>query len=123
MIGKTTLDIGNPRKGPIPSQLQFSCHQSVLRVDGVILAEGAIGGAASRLELAHRGIAHLIAAVCRLCLGFNRRGRGSRLDHLQERCALDGIADAQAAEDDTTRLAVIEEATPGIARMSCLAPM
>jgi hypothetical protein len=102
-------------EGPVPSQLQFSRHQSVLRVSSVILAESAIGSVAGRLKLPRQGVTHLVAAMGSLCFGLFRRGDRSRLDHPQE-SVLDGIVNAQSAKGDTTGLAVIKQTAPaGIA--------
>ncbi len=80
------------------------------------MPEGSIGAVVCRLEIAHQGVTHLIAATGRLRLGFSRRGDCSRLDHPQER-VLDSIVDAQAAKGDAAWLAIVQETSPaGIAR-------
>ena len=107
MICKTAFDICNPDKGPVPSQLQFLRHQPVLRVGSIILAEGAIGCVASRLDLSRQNVTNLIAAMDSLCFCLFRSSDRSGLDHPQE-SVLDGIIDTQSPEGNASGLAIIE---------------
>ena len=119
MLGDALLDLGHARERAVPARLQLARHEAVLGIGGVVLAEGPIGGVARRLEVARQGLARLVAPRGRLRLGRQRRlHRGWLHDGEQRR--LDGVIDAQAAEGDAVRLAVVEPpADAGVARDLC----
>lgn len=111
-----------PGEGAVPSRLQFRRHEPVLGIGGIILAEGAVGAVAGRFEIARERFANLIATTGGLRLSLGGRSDGARLDHPQQ-LFLDGVVDPQAAEGDTARLAIVEQATPaGIAGDVMLGP-
>ena len=88
---------------------QFRRDKPVLGIGGVILPEGPIGGVARSLEITHQRVADLVAAIGRLRLGLDGRCDRARLDDAQKRF-LDGVVDAQAAEGDAARFAIVEPA-------------
>ena len=123
MAGDLTLDLADASESLVPSHLQFRRHQPVLGIGRVILPECPVGGVASRLQIALEGVADLIAAIGLLRFGLGGSGNGSRLDD-PEKCLLDGVVDAQAAEGDAAWLAIVEQAAPaGIARNVMLVPV
>ncbi len=116
MRGDPALDFINMCEGAVPSYLQLRCDQTVRRVGGVILPEDPIGGVPGGLQIAAEGVPDLVATTNCLRLRFGGGRNCARLDDTQQRF-LNRIVDAQFAEGDATRLAIIEQTPPtGIAR-------
>ena len=82
MRGDPLFDPGHAGECAIPAGLQLAGDEAVLGIGCVILAEGAVGGVARRLEVAH-GLARLVAPHRRLRLGRSRRLRRGGLNHGQ----------------------------------------
>ena len=66
-------------KRAVPARLQLARHEAVLGIGGVVLPEGPVGRVARRLEVAHHGLARLVAPRARLRLGRPRRLHRGRL--------------------------------------------
>ena len=93
MLDDAPLDLGHARQRPVPARLQLARHEAILRIGGVVLAEGPIGGVARRLEIAGQGLPRLVAPRRGLRLGRQRGSRGGGLDDGQQ-CRLHGVIDA-----------------------------
>jgi len=52
MSGDLAFDLRKTCERFVPARLQFTCHETICRVGGVILPEGAIGRIACGLEIA-----------------------------------------------------------------------
>ena len=74
MSGNLALDLRHMRQRLVPARFQFASDQSVGRIGGIVLAEGAIGGIARRLEIAVERLAHLIPPLA----GFSARQQPRR---------------------------------------------
>ena len=57
------LDFGDARERLVPARLEFSRHQPVGGIGGVILAERPIGRVARRFEIAQQSFADVVAPV------------------------------------------------------------
>src|SRR6202022_4721832 len=75
------------------------------------LPEGPVGGIARRFEVATERIAHLIPPFPGFLGGSGCRGDSARTDDAKQ-CFLDCIIDAQSAEADAVRAAIVH---PGAA--------
>ena len=104
------LDLGDATERGVPARFQFARHKAVGRVGGIVLAEGALGRIAGRLQVAQQRCPNLVLSVGGLRLGGHSRCDRSRLDDLKQGRG-DGVVDPQPAESDATRLAVVEPAT------------
>src|SRR4029450_6880274 len=80
-------------------------------VSGIVLPEGPVGGIARRFEVATESIAHLIPPFTRFLGGSGRSSDSARTDDAKQ-CFLDCIIDAQSAEGDAVRTAIVH---PGAA--------
>ena len=122
MAGDFRLDFGDAGERLVPAHLQFSGDQTVGRIGGVVLAEGAIRRIARRFEISSERFADMIAPLTRFRFGHDGRCDRSGLDDLEDR-RLDRVIDPQAAEGDATRLAIVEQASmTGVARDVVLHP-
>ena len=108
--GDLAFDLRDTRERLVPARFQFARHQTVDRIGGVILPEGAVGGIARCFEIALESIAHLIPPLDYVLLRGDGGGDGAGADNAQERI-LDGVIDTQSAEGDAARLAVVHPAT------------
>src|SRR5271166_6672468 len=116
MVGDLRLDFSDAGERLVPTRLQFTGDQTVGRIGGVVLAEGAIRRIARRLEIASERFADLITLLTQLRFGSNGRCDRSGLDDLQDR-RLDRVVDPQAAKRDAARLAIVEQTSmTGVAR-------
>ena len=104
MVSDLRLDFGDAGERLVPTRLQFTGDQTVDRIGGVVLAEGAIRRIACRFEIASERCADLITLLTQLRFGRNGRCDRSRLDDLEDR-RLDRVVDPQAAKRDAARLA------------------
>ena len=68
MAGDFRLDFGDAGERLVPAHLQFSGDQTVGRIGGVVLAEGAIRRIARRFEIASERFADMIAPLTSLPL-------------------------------------------------------
>src|SRR5919106_110343 len=110
------FDVADMREGAVPSHLQFRRNQPVFGIGGVILPESPVSGVAGSLQIAVESVPDLVAATGCLRLGLGGGSNRAGLDDTQE-CFLNRIVDAQPAEGDAARLAIVEQAPPaGIAR-------
>ena len=107
MAGDLRLDLGDAGERLVPTRLQFTGDQTVGRIGGVVLAEGAIRRIARRFEIASERFADLISLLTYFRFGRNGRRDRSGLDDLEDR-RLDRIIDPQAAKRDAARLAIVE---------------
>ena len=98
-------------RAPCSSALQARRHQPVRGVSGIVLPESPVGGIARRLEIATESIAHLIPPFAGLLRGSGCCGDSARADNAKQRL-LDCIIDAQSAEGDAVRAAIVH---PGAA--------
>ena len=107
---------GRPGQSAVPARLQLASDEAVLRIGGVVLPEGALGGIAGRLEVAHHGLTRVVPLDGGLRLRSLRRFHGGGLHHAQK-SGLDRVVDPQAAEGDAARLAIVAPtANTGVAR-------
>jgi hypothetical protein len=111
MRGKLALDLRHLAERPVPARFKLARHQPVRRVSGIELPEGPVGGIARRFEVATERIAHLIPPFPGFLGGRGCRGDRARTDDAKQ-CFLDGIIDAQSAEADAVRAAIVH---PGAA--------
>ena len=74
MGGNPRFDLANSRQRLIPPPFQFAGDQPVRRVYRVILAERAIGGSTSGLEIAAQRLAQLVAPFGFLGVGLHSCG-------------------------------------------------
>lgn len=93
------------RKCPAPPRAATS------RFCGAILPEGPISIVTGSLEIARQRVTNLITATGGLCLGLDDGRNCTRLDDRDEGL-LNPVIDAQSAEGDATRLAIVEQAAP-----------
>jgi transposase InsO family protein len=107
MVGDPTQGLGDAFECPVPSRLEFTGDQAVLRIGSIVLAEGAISGVLRRLEVANQRGAGLTLAHHRLRLGVASRLDRGRL-HDGEQRRLHEVVDAQAAERDAGRLTIVQ---------------
>jgi hypothetical protein len=110
MSGDLAFGLRDTHERLIPARLQFTRHQPVGRISGVILPEGAVRGIARRFEIALQGVAHLIPTLDHVFLRGDGGGDGAWADNGQERI-LDGVINAQAAKCNAAGLAVVHPAT------------
>ena len=61
--GDLRLDVGDATERRVPARLQFVRHEAVGGVGGVVLAPGAVGGVARRLEIAQERRTNLVLSV------------------------------------------------------------
>src|ERR1700676_3949520 len=116
MAGDLRLDLGDTGERLVPTRLQFTGDQTVGRIGGIVLAEGAIRRIARRFEIASERLANLIALLAYFRFCSNSRRDHSRLDDL-ENGRLDRVIDPQAAERDAARLTIVEQTSmTGVAR-------
>jgi hypothetical protein len=71
------LDLRHMRERLVPACLQFTCHQPVRRIGGIVLPKGAVGRVARRFEIAAERIAHLIPSLTRFLSRSCCRGDGA----------------------------------------------
>src|ERR1700738_1718830 len=79
MVGDLRLDFGDAGERLVPTRLQFTGDQTVGRIGGVVLAEGAIRRIARRFEIASERFADLITLLTQLRFGSNGRCDSSGL--------------------------------------------
>ena len=97
--GDFAFDLRHVRERLVPARLQFVGHQSVGRIGGVVLPEGAIGCKARRFKIAAKCFAHLIPPLVGLFLGGEGRRNSAGADHGEQRF-LNGVIDPQTAKGD-----------------------
>src|SRR5258706_15899970 len=95
---------------PVPARFKLARHQPVRGVSGIVLPEGPVGGIARRFEVATESIAHLIPPFPGFLGGSGCSGDSARTDDAKQ-CFLDCIIDAQSAEGDAVRAAIIHPGT------------
>ena len=78
-------------------------------VGGVILPEGAVSGVSRRFKIAVKGLARLVPSLSCLLGRSHRCSDCAGSDNAEERF-LDRVVDAQAAECDATRFAIVRPA-------------
>src|SRR5215207_7995061 len=111
MRGKLALHLRHVGKRPVPARFKLARHQSVGRVRGIVLPEGPVSGIARRFEVATESVSHLIPPLSGLLGGGGGSSDGPRADNAKQRF-LDRIIDAQSAEGDAVRTAIVH---PGAA--------
>src|SRR5258708_35219702 len=111
MRGKLALDLRHMDERPVPARFKLARHQPVCGVSGIELPEGSVGGIARRFEVATERIAHLIPPFPGFLGGSGCRGDSARTDDAKQ-CLLDCIIDAQSAEAEAVRAAILH---PGAA--------
>src|SRR3984957_15463690 len=111
MHGDLALDLRRVSERPVPARFKLARHQPVRGVSGIVLPEGPVGGIARRFEVATESIAHLIPPFPGFLGGSGCRSDSARTDDAKQ-CFLDGIIDAQSAEADAVRAAIVH---PGAA--------
>src|SRR6202048_98984 len=111
MRGKLALDLRHMDERPVPARFKLARHQPVCGVSGIELPEGPVGGIARRFEVATERIAHLIPPFPGFLGGSGCRGDSARTDDAKQ-CFLDCIIDAQSAEAEAERAAIVH---PGAA--------
>ncbi|WP_375784857.1 hypothetical protein ACE10Z_35130 [Bradyrhizobium sp. Pha-3] len=104
------LDLRYTRERLVPASLQFASNQPVGGISSVVLTEGAIGRIVRCFKVAQKCVAYLIAPLTGLPLDGDRGCDGAGPHHADKRF-LDGIVDAQAAEGDALRLAIVHPGT------------
>src|SRR5438445_2925725 len=116
MRGKFALDLRHMDERPVPARFKLARHQPVRGVSGIVLPEGPIDGIARRFEVATESIAHLILPFAGFLGGSGCSGDSTRTDDAKQ-CFLDCIIDAQSAEADAVRAAIVHPgAAAGVAR-------
>src|SRR5712664_3724314 len=111
MHGDPALDLRRVSERPVPARFQLTCHQPVRGVSGIVLPESPVGGIARRFEVPTESIAHLITPFSGSIGGSDCSGDSARTDDAKQ-CFLDCIIDAQSAEADAVRAAIVH---PGAA--------
>ena len=102
------LDFGKARERLVPACFEFSRHQPVGGIGGVILAERPICRISRRFEIAQQGVADLVAHARDFGFGGGRGGDRGGLHHARQGF-LNGGVNAQALKGDAARLARIEQ--------------
>lgn len=116
------LHLGDAFQRAVPAQFELSGHQTIGRIDRVILSASPICCVTGSLEIAKQGISNLVSVRGLRRIRLDGRGYCPGLDSLQE-FDLDGVVDAQSPEGDATGLAVVEVPSPaGITRDVVLRP-
>src|SRR5258708_20055978 len=120
MRGKFALDLRHMDERPVPARFKLARHQPVRGVSGIVLPEGSVGGIARRFEVATESIAHLIPPFPGFLGGSGCRSDSARTDDVKQ-CFLDCIIDAQSAEANAVRAAIVHpDAAAAIARVMVL---
>ena len=111
MRGKFAPDLRHMDERPVPARFKLARHQPVRGISGIVLPESPVGGIARRFEVATESIAHLITPFSGSIGGSDCSGDSARTDDAKQ-CFLDCIIDAQSAEGDAVRTAIVH---PGAA--------
>src|SRR4029077_10372677 len=111
MHGDLAFDLRRVSERPVPARFKLTRHQPVRGIGGIVLPESPVGGIARRFEVATESIAHLIAPFPGSLGRSGCSGDSARTDDAKQ-CFLDGIIDAQSAEGDAVRAAIVH---PGAA--------
>src|SRR3954447_13171069 len=108
MHSDLVLDLRRVSERSVPARFKLTRHQPVRWVSGIVLPESPVGGIARRFQIATESIAHLITPVPG---SLGSSGDSARTDDAKQ-CVLDCIIDAQSAEGDAVRAAIVH---PGAA--------
>ena len=111
MHGDLALDLRRVGERPVPARFKLARHQPVRGVSGIVLPESPVGGIARRFEIATESIAHLIPPFSGFLGSSGCSGDSAWTDDAKQRF-LDRIIDAQSAEGDAVRAAIVH---PGAA--------
>ena len=103
------FDLALPFQGRFPTRFQFRGHQTVGRIRGVVLAEGAVDGVAGGLQIARQRLPDFVAPGGRLGLGACCGFDGPGPDHLEE-SRFDGVVHAKTAKGDAAGFALVQPA-------------
>ncbi len=117
--GNLAFHLRGMGKRLVPARFQFGRYKTVCRVSGIVLPEGPVGGIARRLKIATESIAHLIPPFSGFLGGSGCSSDRAWADNAKQ-CFLDCIIDAQSAEANAVRAAVVHPgAAAAVARASC----
>src|SRR6202140_1658797 len=111
MRGKLALDLRHIDERPVPARFKLARHQPVRGVSGVVLPESPVCGIARRFQIVTESITHLIPSFSGFLGGSGCSGDSAWADNAKQ-CFLDCIIDAQSAEGDAVRAAIVH---PGAA--------
>ena len=111
MHGDLALDLRRVSERPVPARFKLTRHQPVRGVSGIVLPESPVGGIARRFQIATESIAHLIPSFSGFLGGSGCSSDSAWADNAKQ-CFLDCIIDAQSAEGDAVRAAIVH---PGAA--------
>src|SRR6476619_7524806 len=111
MHGDLALDLRRVGERSVPARFQLARHQPVRWVSGIVLPESPVGGIARSFQIATESIAHLITPFPGSLGSSGCSGDSARTDDAKQ-CVLDCIIDAQSAEGDAVRAAIVH---PGAA--------
>ena len=88
----TRFYLADPRQCLVPAPLEFRCHQTIRRINCVVLPEGTVGSVACCFEVPAQGVAYFVTLDGHLPVCLQRRRNRAGLEHF-DGSRLDGVID------------------------------
>jgi hypothetical protein len=79
------LNLRDPRKGSIPTDLELRRHQTVFRIGCIILSKGTISRIACRFKITLKGLNHLVTLRRFISTGLDCGCDDAGLERLENR--------------------------------------